>query len=96
MQNRVGIRLLTEQRYDEEVRPYIQQLMKAQSFSQAQTSEDNNSIYIDVELNYEPGSFLKLEIINYVHKIHENMYSFQFASSLRSFQPPFSLIMTYE
>lgn len=29
MQNRVGIRLLTEQRYDEEVRPYIQQLMKA-------------------------------------------------------------------
>uniref|UniRef100_A0A3Q7IFS5 Uncharacterized protein n=1 Tax=Solanum lycopersicum TaxID=4081 RepID=A0A3Q7IFS5_SOLLC len=31
-----------------------------ESFSQAQTSEDNNSIYIDVELNYEPVARQKL------------------------------------
>ncbi|KAH0764325.1 hypothetical protein KY285_000196 [Solanum tuberosum] len=44
MRNRVGSRLVAEQHHDEEVRPYIQQLMKTQSCYPVQTSEDNNSI----------------------------------------------------
>ncbi|KAG5629739.1 hypothetical protein H5410_001456, partial [Solanum commersonii] len=43
-----------EQHHDEEVRPYIQQLMKTQSCYPVQTSEDNNSIDTVVELNNEP------------------------------------------
>ncbi|KAH0708789.1 hypothetical protein KY284_010216 [Solanum tuberosum] len=55
MRNRVGSRLVAEQHHDEEVRPYIQQLMKTQSCYPVQTSEDNNSIDTVVELNNEPG-----------------------------------------
>uniref|UniRef100_A0A3Q7IYH5 Uncharacterized protein n=1 Tax=Solanum lycopersicum TaxID=4081 RepID=A0A3Q7IYH5_SOLLC len=53
MRNTVRSRLVTEQCHDEEVRPYIQQLMKTQSCSQVQTSEDTNSIDV-AELNNEP------------------------------------------
>jgi len=67
MRNRVGSRLVAEQHHDEEVRPYIQQLMKTQSCYPVQTSEDNNSIDTVVELNNEPGYFLKLEFIDYLH-----------------------------
>ncbi|MCD7458043.1 hypothetical protein HAX54_037017 [Datura stramonium] len=53
MRIRVDSRLVTEQRHDEEVRPYIQQLMKAHNCSQGQTYYDNNSVGI-VGLNNEP------------------------------------------
>lgn len=66
MRNTVRSRLVTEQCHDEEVRPYIQQLMKTQSCSQVQTSEDTNSIDV-AELNNEPCFFFKLEFIDYLH-----------------------------
>ena len=58
MQTRLGRRLIIEQRLDEEVQSYIQELLKAQSCFQPQTSEDNNSIGAIDELNNEPGSLL--------------------------------------
>ncbi|KAK4360412.1 hypothetical protein RND71_019364 [Anisodus tanguticus] len=60
MRTRVSSRLVTQQHHDEEVRPYIQQLINAQSYSQAQTYADqsnslNNSVGIGAEQNNEPG-----------------------------------------
>lgn len=64
MQTRVGSRLVTEQYHDEEVRPYIQQLMNAQNCSPAQTYDNqsnilNNSVGTGAEQNNESGSILK-------------------------------------
>ena len=58
MQTRLGRRLIIEQRLDEEVQSYIQELLKAQSCFQPQTFEDGNSTDIVDELNNEPGSIL--------------------------------------
>ena len=58
MRTRLGSRLIIEQRLDEEVQSYIQELLKAQSCFRLQTSEDNNSIGTIDELNNEPGSLL--------------------------------------
>ena len=58
MRTRIGSRLIIEQRLDEEVQSYIQELLKGQSCFRPQTSEDNNSIGAIDELNNEPGSLL--------------------------------------